>query len=104
MIRAPSTLYLPDVVSRGSGRVALPAGDWLSLGAAPTFAVMAALTGVLGGGGHDMLCAAVASHWSALNGMVPMYVLMSAVHLGPWLKLIRRWRNGACAAGRTQTR
>ena len=33
--------------------------DWLCLAASPTFALMALLTGVLGGGPLDMLCAAV---------------------------------------------
>ena len=57
------------------------AADWLSLAAAPTFAIMALLT--LAGGAPDMLCSA-----SSLTGMVPMYLLMSAFHLPPWLKLI----------------
>ena len=63
------------------------AADWLSLAAAPTFAVMALLTAVLGGGPLDMLCGA-----SPLTGMIPMYVLMSAFHAAPWLKLISRAR------------
>jgi hypothetical protein len=62
--------------------------DWLSLAAAPTFAIMALLTGVLGGGAPDMLCSAM--HASPLGGMVPMYLLMSAFHLAPWLRLIGR--------------
>jgi hypothetical protein len=49
------------------------AAEWLSLGAAPTFAFMAALTAVLGGGVHEMSCA-TGSPTSALSGMVPMYV------------------------------
>jgi hypothetical protein len=61
--------------------------DWLSLAAAPTFAVMALLTGVLGGAASDVLCSA-AHGASPLSGMVPMYLLMSAFHLSPWLKLI----------------
>jgi hypothetical protein len=74
----------------GSGNAsALGAADWLCLAAAPTFAIMALLTGVLGGGPPDMLCAA-AQDASALSGMVPMYVLMSAFHSAPWLKLIFR--------------
>ena len=68
--------------------------DWLSLAAAPTFAIMALLTGVLGGGPPDMLCSA-APDASLLSGMVPMYVLMSAFHLAPWLKLISRRRSVA---------
>jgi hypothetical protein len=35
--------------------------DWLCLAAAPTFAIMALLTGVLGGGPSDMLCSQDAS-------------------------------------------
>ena len=63
------------------------AADWLGLAAAPTFAIMALLTGILGGGPQDMLCSA-APDMSPLSGMVPMYLLMSAFHLAPWLKLI----------------
>jgi hypothetical protein len=65
---------------------ALGAADWLCLAAAPTFAIMALLTGVLGGP-PDMLCSA-AHEASPLSGMVPMYLLMSAFHSAPWLKLI----------------
>ena len=70
------------------------AADGLSLAAAPTFAIMALLTGVLGGGPHDMLCSA-AQDGSLLSGMVPMYWLMSAFHLAPWLKLVASRRSGA---------
>jgi hypothetical protein len=73
---------------------ALGAADWLCLAAAPTFAIMALLTGVLGGGSPDMLCSA-AQDASPLSGMVPMYLLMSAFHSGPWLKLISSRRCGA---------
>jgi hypothetical protein len=66
---------------------ALGAADWLGLAAAPTFAIMALLTSVLGGGPPDMLCAA-AHEASPLSGMVPMYLLMSGFHTPPWLKLI----------------
>jgi hypothetical protein len=55
---------------------------------------MALLTGVLGSGRADMLCSA-AHDASPLNGMVWMYVLMSAFHSAPWLKLISSRRNGA---------
>jgi hypothetical protein len=57
--------------------------SFLSLAAAPTFAIMALLTAVLGGGPLDALCAA-----SPLNGMAAMYLLMGVFHLAPWLKLI----------------
>jgi hypothetical protein len=63
--------------------------DWLALAATPAFTIMALLT-ALGGGQADMLCTAHAA--SPLGGMVPMYLLMSAFHLAPWLKLIRRRR------------
>ena len=53
----------------------LGAADWLSLAAAPTFAAMALLTAVVGGG--------------------PMYLLMSAFHSPPWLKVISSRGNGS---------
>lgn len=60
---------------------------WLSLAAAPAFAIMALLTATHGGGPADILCSAVHGS-SPLSGMVPMYVLMSVFHASPWLKLI----------------
>jgi hypothetical protein len=62
---------------------------WLSLAAAPTFAMMALLTKIHGGSMPDMLCSA-AQDASPLSGMVLMYLLMSAFHLAPWLRLISR--------------
>jgi hypothetical protein len=67
------------------------AAGGLALAASPTFAIMALLTGVSGG---DMVCAAVPDAFP-LSGMATMYLLMSAFHSAPWLKLISRWRNGA---------
>jgi hypothetical protein len=85
----------PEIAGGGAGNrnAALGAADWLCLAAAPTFAIMALLTGVLGGGAPDLLCSA-AHDASPLNGMVPMYVLMSAFHSAPWLKLISSRRSG----------
>jgi hypothetical protein len=80
--------------SESGHAAALRAADWLCLAAAPTFAITALLTGVLGGGQPDILCSA-AKHISPLSEMVPMYVLMSVVHFAPWLKLISRRRSGA---------
>jgi hypothetical protein len=87
------------VASAGGGNAAtLGAADWLCLAAAPTFAIMALLTAVLGGGAPDMLCSA-AQAASQLGGMVPMYLLMSAFHSAPWLKLISGRRSGARRSG-----
>ena len=73
----------------------LCATDWLCFGAAPTFAMMALLTGVLGGSQPDILCAAAADA-SPLGGMLPMYLLMIAFHSPPWLKLISSRGSGTC--------
>jgi hypothetical protein len=70
------------------------AAGWMSLAAAPTFAIMALLTSVLGSGAPDMLCSTMHGT-SPLGGMVPMYVLMSAFHSAPWLKLIYGRRSAA---------
>jgi hypothetical protein len=83
---------VPGAVSREDGNAAATAGDWLYLAAAPTFAMMALLTGVLGGSSPDMLCSPMQDA-SPLSGMVPMYLLMCAFHSAPWLKLISRRRS-----------
>ncbi|WP_214477251.1 hypothetical protein [Mesorhizobium sp. dw_380] len=57
--------------------------DWLCLAAAPTFAVMALLS-CLQSGDAAMLCMG----GSPLTGMAAMYLLMSAFHLAPWLRVI----------------
>lgn len=80
-------------------RVTVRASDWLCLAAAPTFAIMALLTALIGGQ-PDILCSA-AQHTSPLSGMIPMYLLMSAFHSAPWLKLISSRRNGALAVDLT---
>ena len=64
---------------------------WLALAATPTFAIMAVLTAMIGGGPADMLCA---GQGSLLGGMVPMYLLMSAFQSAAWLRLIAE-RRGA---------
>jgi hypothetical protein len=78
-------------VGRGA---AFGAAGWLGLAAAPTFAVMALLTGVQSSGQPDIFCSAMHDA-SPLGGMVPMYVLMAAFHLAPWLKLVSIRRSGA---------
>ncbi len=77
----------------GGGHAASGAAGWLGLAAAPTFAVMALLSCVPGAGA-DMMCSS-AHGVSPLSGMVPMYLLMSAFHSAPWLKLISRRRGAA---------
>jgi hypothetical protein len=74
-------------VMRYQERLKAGADCWLSLAAAPTFAIMALLTGVHGGGVPGTLCSTVQDA-SPLTGMVPMYLLMSAFHLAPWLRLL----------------
>jgi len=74
--------------TRRRSDAALGLSGWLGLATAPTFAVMALLSWVPGADA-DMMCAA-AHGTSPLSGMVPMYVLMSAFHSAPWLKLISR--------------
>ena len=76
-----------------TGAAATGVAGWLSLAAAPTFAVMALLTH-FGGGPLDALCSTGAA--LHLGGMVPMYLLMSAFHSAPWLKLIAGRRSGTC--------
>jgi hypothetical protein len=68
----------------GAG-VARVAADWLGLAGAPAFVTMALMTVCLGGGAEP-LCSA--SGHTLMSGMVPMYLLMSAVHSAPWLRLI----------------
>lgn len=81
-----------DAISSKEGHsTVLPVTEWLSLAAAPTFAIMALLTGIHGAGMQALLCSAM-HETSLLSGMVPMYLLMSAFHFTPWLRLIARWR------------
>lgn len=62
---------------------------WLSLAAAPTFAAMALFTSL---SGTDLLCAAMGDA-GPLGGMTPMYLLMSAFHCPPWLRLLTTARS-----------
>ena len=83
----------------GSGDATPGVADWLCLAAAPTFTVMALLTGLQSSGQPDMFCSAMHNAsplGGILGGMVPMYVLMAAFHLSPWLKLIARGGTPGC--------
>jgi hypothetical protein len=77
-----------SAISIGGGNhgaaIARVAADGLGLAAVPAFAAMALMTAALGGGAEP-LCSA---HGSLMSGMVPMYLLMSAFHVGPWLRLM----------------
>jgi hypothetical protein len=62
------------------------AARWLALAAAPTFAVMALVTGLQAAGSGVMLCSPTPGG-SPLDGMGGMYLLMSGFHAAPWLRL-----------------
>jgi hypothetical protein len=81
-------------LARGGDAAAHAAAGWLCLAAAPTFAVMALVTGIQDGGAPSMLCS-VGHNSSPLSGMVLMYALMSAFHSVPWLRLIVGLGSGA---------
>jgi uncharacterized membrane protein YeiH len=74
-------------IARGRRRTKASATWLLSLAAAPTFAIMALLTGAYGGSLQDVICSAGGS---PLMGMMPMYLAMSAFHLPPWIRLFSR--------------
>lgn len=78
----------PAVTGEGvRARVLSGAAEGLHLMAAPTFAIMALVTGISGNGAAATLCAHDAS---PLGSMAAMYVLMSMFHLTPWLKLLSK--------------
>jgi hypothetical protein len=59
------------------------AARWLCFAASPSFALMALVTAVSGDSGMNCMMGQ-----PPLAGMVPMYLLMSAFHLAPWLRLM----------------
>src|SRR6476469_7187455 len=73
--------------------IAFAAARLLRFAAAPTFTIMALLTVVLDNRMPNTFCTATGSLWP--GGMAPMYLLMAASHLVPWLRLIFRRRNAA---------
>ncbi|ESX11557.1 hypothetical protein [Mesorhizobium sp. LSJC264A00] len=72
-------------VTQRSDAVSLRTAEWLCLAAAPVFAVMALLTCIHAG---DGVMSCLGADASPLTGMPVMYLLMSAVHLAPWLRVI----------------
>jgi hypothetical protein len=79
-------------IGRESGKLAAVTAEVLSLAAAPTFAIMALLTGAFETSLPDVLCSATQLAWP-VSGMVVMYLLMTAFHMAPWLKLISSRRD-----------
>ena len=82
----PSEIQAPpsgrrDAAARGAARI-------LALAASPAFAIMSLLTSVCRG---DL----VMPNQSRLGGMVTMYLLMSVIHLAPWLELMPSRRRSA---------
>ena len=69
------------------------AAKWLSFAAAPTFAIMAMLTVVNDNSLPTTFCMAAGGSWP--GGMAPMYFLMAAFHLAPWLRLFSRQGSAA---------
>jgi hypothetical protein len=97
MSKARTGACVGGICSEDGNEAAFGAADWLSLAAAPTFAIVALLTSIFGDSHADMLC--LAGHSApVLGGMVPMYVLMTAFHSTPWLRLVFSERRGACRA------
>ncbi|RWD61393.1 hypothetical protein [Mesorhizobium sp.] len=78
-------MSIDNSAPRPTGLSGFGLADWLCLAAAPTFAMMALLTAAYDG--HDMMCMSGAS---VLSGMAPMYLLMAAFHMAPWLRLMAR--------------
>ena len=76
-----------SAAGKGSVRQACDAASWLSLAAAPSFALMALVNaGDVSMGG---ICVSRAG-LLPVDGMTAMYLLMSFFHLPPWLRLARR--------------
>lgn len=86
----------------GRGHPTTGLAGWLGLAAAPTFALMALWT-VFFSGEPDMLCMAMQGS-SPMSAMTLMYLLMSAFHAAPWLRLISSRRSGVHRALGESTR
>ena len=83
-----SVMHHHDACPPAGSTSAPGAAGWLALAAAPTFALMA-LWSAATSGPPDVFCV---QHGPALGGMTAMYLLMSAFHAAPWLRLIGRGR------------
>lgn len=67
--------------------VQLRAENWLALAAAPTFALMALLNAAAPVDPAAVICGSAGV--SPMHGMPIMYLLMSAFHLRPWMRVVR---------------
>ncbi|MGJ5150469.1 hypothetical protein [Bradyrhizobium sp. HKCCYLR1023] len=79
-------------------RVMPDLAEALRFAAAPTFALMAVLNAMARDDRADMICSAMPAG-APLGDMTVMYLLMSAFHLVPWLKRMRRSLPRARSAG-----
>lgn len=68
----------------GGAGIAAGIADWLCLAASPTFAIIGLLSA---NGGTDIICSSMPDAFP-LDGMAAMYLLMSAFHMPPWLRLL----------------
>jgi hypothetical protein len=84
-IRAVEAVDGANLAETGVSAALRGLAERLHFAAAPTLALMAVLT-ALHESPIDEICSAASG--GSLNGMVVMYVLMSAFHVPPWLKLI----------------
>ena len=75
-----------SAVSAGRRIGDLRLADWLSLAAAPTFITMTVATALVGDTSMMTMCSGGQGTFP-LTGMATMYLLMSAFHLSPWLRL-----------------
>ena len=77
-----------SIVARAdAARIARGAAAGLSLAAAPCLGLMALLCALWGDDRAAAVCTtgSMSAWW---RGMVPMYLLMSVLHLGAWLALL----------------
>ena len=92
------TFYLGHFYENGSADLTVFFGyhPWLYLFLVPALA-MRLWAEERRSGSMELLCSA--GHGFPLNGMVSMYLLMSAFHSAPWLKLVSRRRSGTRREG-----
>ena len=81
------TIHAPRAGERRGARRP-SAASWLTFAAAPAFAVMSVLS-VMPAEAAPTTCLG-GSESSFLGGMAWMYLMMSVVHLPPWLRLLAR--------------